>query len=162
MSITVTESLGAVYAQDEHVHVSWWDGPTNHATVQAFFEATQAFCVSTKGPRALVIVVPSDAPAPGSETRPAMARVVDNATGHGVTPTIIMLGRGFRASIHRSIATAVSMLATSGRGLIVADDLDQLVAKVPPAVAALRAQLKAAYDASERGAAARAAKRKSP
>jgi hypothetical protein len=138
--VKIVHTPATVFAYDDMCFVAYWrEGASGH--LDRWEEVQRAF-LKNAGPRVLAVaVVPSSHPGASRADREAMATITNHVFDHGGIQAVVLQGTGFRASLHRSVTTTVSLFIRNGNSLVVADDFDTMVKKLPADLAAKKDQI---------------------
>lgn len=89
-----------------------WKGEVEPRTADRIQVGLRAFAQTLGGHRAaLLTVVEQGAPIPSSEARAALANVLRHGADAVLASAVVMEGDGFRASMVRSVATGLALVA---------------------------------------------------
>ena len=89
-----------------------WKGETEPSTADRIQESLRAFVPTLEGRRAaLFTVVAKEAPMPSSEARTALSNILRQGADAVLASAVVMEGDGFRASMVRSVATGLALVA---------------------------------------------------
>jgi hypothetical protein len=89
-----------------------WKGEVEPRTADRIQVSLRAFAQTLGGQRAaLLTVVAQDAPMPSSEARTALSNVLRHGADAVLASAVVMEGDGFRASMVRSVATGLAIVA---------------------------------------------------
>ena len=128
----ITSLPRMVLAHDEHFHVVWATA-MNVEDVERWHQDVMGFLAKTTGARAVVTVLPEGAPPAAPAVRTAVGQSIDKISASGAYSGCIILGRGFQASLQRSVVAALGLLTNrNDRAMKVAQDGAGFLAKLPP------------------------------
>ena len=144
----LTKTATTVFTHDENFLVGWWRDATT-GSMELWNAPLEAFLATANRPCASICVIPASHPGSTLEDRAAMGALANRVYAIGGGQCLIFLGRGFTASIHRSVATTVGMFLPRGRSLLVAEDLESLVKKLPQELAGHHLALAGLYAAAD-------------
>ena len=89
-----------------------WKGEVEPRTADRIQVGLLAFAQTLGGQRAAILtVVEKQAPTPSSEARAALSNVLRHGADAVIASAVVMEGDGFRASIVRSVATGLALVA---------------------------------------------------